>query len=277
MEKNKTISVITPCLNLYKNKRIEYFDKMMRGIHQQTWNNLEHIIIDGASTDGTLDLLHKYQKRGWISCLVSEKDDGIYSAMNKGVSLSKGAFINIMNTDDYFIDKKYFKKCMAVLRDNNIDFTHADRLIKSRKNRPDYIKRGDGRVAFFRMPFRHQTMVVRKTVFDEIGPFDETYKIAADYKFVLKTLLADKKGHHFSQTVLYSLDGGISSNRRKCVKEVSQVLYECYGKKSSLTLNNCRSIYMGKVSPSLYSKILLNIKDKKIIKSLTYQYRLLSK
>ncbi len=98
-----------------------------------------------------------------------------------------------MNTDDFLVGRDYFRKSIEALEASGADFTHADRCIQSREGRSDWIKRGNEREAFFRMPFRHQTMVVRRSVFETIGTFDTSYRIAADYQFVLKMLLAGKK------------------------------------------------------------------------------------
>jgi len=198
------ISVITPCLNICRGGRLEYFERMMASIHNQTWADLEHLVIDGGSTDGTLEVLRSHQEKRWINCLVSEPDSGIYSAINKRILASNGDYVQIMNTDDFFLDLDYFRRCIDALQTGEFDFTHADRVVKSRDGKPDYVKKGDERIAFFRMPFRHQTMVVRRGVFDEVGLFDETYKIAADYKFVLQMLMAEKKGIIF-QRLFYAL------------------------------------------------------------------------
>lgn len=264
----KMISVITPCLNIFKEGRKNFFDKMMKSVHTQSYADIEHIFVDGGSKDGTKNLLKEYQKKGWIDVLLSEKDGGIYEAINKGLSLAKGEYVLIMNTDDYFLEKKYLERCVKKLRTGLFDFTHADRIIKSREKKSDAIKKGDERVAFFRMPFRHQTMVVRKSVFDELGSFDEKYKIAADYKFILQMLLAGKKGYHFPEIVLCSLDGGVSSDRKKCEEEVSRVLYGCYGEKYGLSLKECEIIYLRKVNLRLMVKIFFHIPSGKIKKSL---------
>jgi glycosyltransferase involved in cell wall biosynthesis len=240
-----TISVITPCLNIIKDGRLEYFQKMMKSIHLQKGVQIEHIVIDGKSSDGTLEILEEYVKSGWITKLISEKDNGIYSAMNKGLKFAKGDYVQIMNTDDYFTDLNYFKRSVKILRKDKHE-----------------------KVGFFRMPFRHQTMIVKRNVFQETGFFDEKHKIASDYKWVLNLLLIGKKGKHISSNVLCSLDGGASSNREKCIKEVSKVLYDSYGRKYHLTLNDCRQIYERKISKELYAKILTNIKDARILESL---------
>ena len=110
-------------------------------------------------------------------------------------------------------------------------------------------------------------------MFEEIGLFDEKYEIAADYKFVLQMLLAGKKGYYFPKTVLCSLNGGVSSNRKKCIQEVSRVIFDTYGCQYGLTLNDCKAIYQNKISPKLYSKILLNEKNKNIVNSLKICYQ----
>ncbi len=264
------ISVITPCFNICKDGRLEYFNRMMESVHKQSHTNIEHIIIDGGSTDCTLSILKKYKAKGWITKLISEKDKGIYHAINKGIELSKGAYINIMDTDDYLLDLNYFKTGVQKLK--KYDFIHADRIIKSRNNKEDYIKRGNELNAFFRMPFRHQTMIVSKKVFNELGLFDKNYKIASDYKWIINMLLSNKKGYYLPKLVVCSLDGGVSSNRKKCIEEVSQILFESYGKIYGLSLDECKTIYLRKISFGLLMKILFNVKIWKIRKSLIYCY-----
>ncbi|HRY62990.1 MAG TPA: glycosyltransferase family 2 protein [Patescibacteria group bacterium] len=267
--KLKVVSVITPCLNIISAGREEYFHKMMHGVHEQSYRNLEHIVVDGCSTDGTLAILFRYQGMGWIDNLIVGKDSGIYSAMNKGIRLAHGRYINIMNTDDYLTKPDYFSQCVSLIETQGINFVHADRLIHSPDGLDSYVKKGNERTMAFRMPFRHQTMVIKKSIFDLIGNFDETYKIAADYKFVLKMLLAGVRGQYIPQTVLISLGGGASANREQCVKEVGRVLYECYGKENGLTFTDCRNIYTRRLSKSLIFKIS-TITDQKIKNSLQY-------
>lgn len=268
----KILSIITPCLNIIKDGREVYFHKMMESVHNQSYKNIEHIVIDGGSNDGTVALLESYKNKGWITKIISEKDTGIYNALNKGIKLAKGSYINIMNTDDYFLDLNFFKKGIEKLEKLSIDFVHADKIIKSKDGKKDAIKKGNKFNSFFRMPFRHQTMIVRKEVFDKVGLFDERYKIASDYKWVMKMILANKKGFRFSQITLCSLDGGISSDRSKCIEEVSIILFETYGNKYKLTLEECKAIYLRKISFKLLFKVLRKVKNWKIKSSLIYCY-----
>jgi glycosyltransferase involved in cell wall biosynthesis len=262
------ISVVTPCLNVVSNGREGFFRKMMDGIHLQTYGDIEHIVVDGGSADGTKEILDEYLAKGWITALLHEGRTGIYPAMNAGLRAVRGDYVNIMNTDDYFLDRGYFQEALGILEKGEFDFVHADRVIRSRIGQPDSVKKGDERVAYFRMPFRHQTMLVKKNIFDEVGLFDETYEICADYAWVLKVLAAGKKGFHLQKTVLCSLGGGASSDRRKCVEEVARILHEAYGREAGLSLGDCRDIYLWKISGALLAKIEANVKDVGIIKSL---------
>lgn len=268
------ISVITPCINLYDDSRIDYFEKMMKSIHRQTYSNIEHIVVDGGSTDGTLNLLHEYEKKGWVNKLISENDTGIYNAVNSGIKMASGEYIQIMNTDDYFTDLGYFMDAVKVLQESVYDFIHADKLVERKEGGFKHIKVGDESIAFFRMPFRHQTMVVKREVFDSIGLFDETFKIAADYKFVLGMLMAGKKGIHIPKVVLCSRDGGVSSDRKECIEEVTRVLFEAYGQDSGLTLSDCTDIYKRKISLELFEKISKKITNEKVLSSLEVCYQL---
>lgn len=266
------ISVITPCQNIISEGRYSFFKKMMSTLHEQTYQDFEHIVVDGYSKDGTVDLLHDYFKLGQINTLISEPDNNLYEAINKGLKRARGNYIHVMNSDDYFATDRFFEISLRALVKHHVDYTHADRIIIKRDGSPPSIKRGNERIAFFRMPFRYQTMLIKKDVYDELGPFDERYEIASDYKWMLKMILAGKRGYYMSRILIYSLDGGITLDRQKCIREVTQVLHECYGKRYGLDINECRDIYVREISPSLFSKITSNVTDKKIRNSLMHCY-----
>jgi glycosyltransferase involved in cell wall biosynthesis len=265
------ITVVTPCFNIKRDGREEFFRRMMQSIHEQSYRDIEHIIIDGGSDDGTLELLDEYKNHGWIDVLISEKDSGVYAAMNKGLKLARGKYINIMNTDDYPIDNEFFSESVLELERSGSDFSHADKIIQSRSDGSETIKKGNERAAFFRMPFRHQTMIVKNDVYDSVGLYSERYRIASDYDFVLRMLLEGKKGVYIPKTYIRSLDGGISSDRETCIKEVPEVIYERYGKNFGLSREDCRAIYLRKPSFNLLFKIL-RIQDQAIRKSLFYGF-----
>jgi glycosyltransferase involved in cell wall biosynthesis len=268
------ISVITPCRNVISDSREPFFRRMIETLYAQTYQDFEHIVIDGASTDGTVDLLQKYHQEGHINILISEPDRNVNDAMNKGIRLAQGDIIHVMNSDNYFTDPQFFETSLQALQNFGVDFTHADRSIETREGKFVGIKRGDERSAFFRMPFRYQTMLIKRNVYDEVGPFDDKYDIAADYKFMMNMLLAGKRGYYIPKVYICSLDGGITSDRDKVVREVTQVLYEGYGQRYGLTECDCQDIYLRRMSPNLFSKINANVPDERIKKSLRYCYEL---
>jgi glycosyltransferase involved in cell wall biosynthesis len=244
----------------------------METLRSQSYQDFEHILVDGRSEDGTANLLQEYIESGHITTLISEKDNNLYEALNKGLKIAKGEYIYVMNTDDYFATEKFLERSLGAIKKYEVDYTHGDRIIVKRDGSPSSVKKGDLRVAFYRMPFRYQTMLIKKEIYDEFGPFDETFKIASDYKFMLKMILAGKKGYYFSESLIYSLDGGITMDRQTCINEVTKVLFDCYGKKYGLTMEDCNHIYQRTISANLFSKITLNVKDEKIFESLKYGY-----
>lgn len=266
------ISIITPCKDVVKQGREPFFHKMMSTLEAQTYKDWEHILVDGGSEDGTVEICKRYQEKGLINKFITEPDKNLHQALNKGLKIAKGEYIYIMNSDNYFAIDNFFDRSLRAMTENEVDYTHADRIIVKRDGSPSSVKKGDERVAFFRMPFRWQTMLIKKSVYDEIGPFDEKYFIAADYKFMMQMLLSGKRGYYFPENFIYTLDGGITSDRQTCIDEVSLVLYEVYGKQYNLTLNECKNIYLRTISPELYSKILSNISNEKIKESLTHCY-----
>lgn len=99
------VTVITATYNLIKSKREKFIIQCLESVHNQHYSNIEHIVIDGASDDGTLPLLKKYESLGWIK-LFSEPDTGIYDAMNKGILKANGKYVSILNSDDFFTTQK---------------------------------------------------------------------------------------------------------------------------------------------------------------------------
>lgn len=181
----------------------------------QTYGNVEHIIIDGGSTDATLDILRKYE--GHIDYWVSEKDAGIYDAMNKGISLARGGYIGMLNADDYFANPSALEKIAAYLGENNVDAVFSCLDIVDPAN-PDRVLR-KYRISSF-SPFMlrigvmppHPTFYCRKSCYEKAGPYRTDYRIAADFEMLVRLLLK----HHVTwgfidETTVKMRSGGLSS------------------------------------------------------------------
>jgi glycosyltransferase involved in cell wall biosynthesis len=169
------ISVITIVYN--SESRLE---KTILSIIGQTYSRIEYIIVDGSSTDGTIDIIRHYSNR--IACWVSEPDKGIYDAMNKGVGLSKGRYINFMNSGDEFYNSTTIESIFGE-RNNYDDIIYGDTyLLNSNKMSLSKSLKIDS--IRFGMPFCHQSVFVKSAILKNRN-FSLVYSIAADYDFFM--------------------------------------------------------------------------------------------
>ena len=174
---NPKISVITICFNAEKT-----LEETILSVINQTYDNIEYIIIDGASKDNTMDIVNKYRNR--ISIVISEPDKGIYDAMNKGIKLASGDWINFMNAGDSFAGEDVVEKYISQIDPlTDIAYGDANMFFHSSvivwKAFPIHCMKE-------RMPFCHQTVFVRAKYHKE-NPFDISYRLAGDYNFFYKS------------------------------------------------------------------------------------------
>jgi len=147
----------------------------------QTYANVDYIIVDGGSTDGTLDIIREYASR--ISKLVSEKDGGIYNAMNKGVALASGSYVNFMNCGDRFAAPDVLEKAALKMKEQASDILYGDVLIASDSGCEARLKATQENVkVMHHIPFCHQSTLAKTSLLKRF-PFDEKYKMSADFKF----------------------------------------------------------------------------------------------
>lgn len=205
------ISIITAVYN-----RADTIEQALRSVGSQDWPSVEHIVIDGASTDGTVALLQRHQ--GKISVLVSEPDQGIYDALNKGISRATGEIVGFMHSDDFYSDDSVLTRVASVFSGPAIDGVYGD-LDYVAKDTPDRVIRrwrsGEyhrSRLARGWMP-PHPTLFLRRAVVEEWGGFDTSYQIAADYDAILRYLWRGKIRLAYVPEVLVKMRVGGESNR----------------------------------------------------------------
>ncbi|CRF51375.1 Colanic acid biosynthesis glycosyl transferase WcaE [Helicobacter heilmannii] len=149
---------------------------------------MEHLIIDGQSTDGTLELLKAYPHLQ----VFSSKDKGLYDAMNKGINLAKGEIIGILNSDDCYANAEVLSQVLEAFKTHpQADMVYANLVyVKGAKVVRCYVSGHFSKRGFFygKVP-AHPTLFVRKAVYDRFGGYKIDYKIAADYEFLLRTLV----------------------------------------------------------------------------------------
>ena len=153
------VTIITITYNLINAGRRESVQQCIRSVHNQTYKNIEHIIIDGASDDGTLQLLDHYRKKGWID-VYSEPDDGLYDAMNKGIYRAKGKYIAFLNSDDFYHNTYGVEKTVCQLEKQQADYAFSDTNILN-EDGSTYFWIADIRNILYARNYCHQSMFVR--------------------------------------------------------------------------------------------------------------------
>lgn len=198
-------------------------EKTIQSVINQTYKNIEYIIVDGGSNDGTLDIIRKYEDR--ITYWQSESDNGIYDAMNKAVNLTTGEWINFMNAGDIFYNGYVIESVNNLIKKNDDivygnSFTYDNILLKI-KNPSLWNMLCERMVC-------HQSIFARRKLFDEYH-FDTNYKIVADRKWIAICLRNNKKIRHLNIPVNYYDLNGVSGNRIKYYKESQLLQKELYG------------------------------------------------
>lgn len=191
----------------------------IRSVIEQTYDNVEYIIIDGCSTDTTPDILRKYENQ--IDYWVSEKDAGIYDAMNKGIALATGDYIGMLNSDDFFVDPMALEMIVRRLNESNLDavFSCLDVVDKNnpgkilRKYRVSKLSSALLRIGV--MP-PHPTFYCKRSCYEQGGMYKTDYKIAADFEMLVRLLMKQKISWEFIDKVTVIMrSGGVSSRGLK--------------------------------------------------------------
>lgn len=218
-----TLSLITPSYNSAKT-----IVRTIESVIAQNYSDLEYIIIDGASTDGTQDVVKSYQEKINIK-LVSEHDSGIYDAMNKGVRMATGDIIGILNSDDLFDNNKVLKTVSETFADFQIDAVYGDikYFADDASKTTRYWRAGEYKENKLDNGWviPHPALFLRRSVYEKAGLFNTDFKIASDYEFILRILKIHKiKVKYIPEVFVRMYDGGTSassfSQRKKGWREL---------------------------------------------------------
>ncbi|KZL90195.1 glycosyltransferase [Clostridium magnum] len=217
------VTIITVVYNC-----VEKIERAIQSVINQTYDNIEYIIVDGGSTDGTLEKISKYEDK--IDYYLSQSDKGIYDAMNKGLSLSVGDYIGIVNADDKFYDNS-IEICVNKILEEDADYCAGeDYCVDENGNFIGIFKVAflDERSLVAQHPCNHGSMLIGKHVYDKVGGYDLKYKIGADYKLQLH-IVTDKnfRGCAIYSPVHYFEMAGVSSQQRsKALEDVQNIILE---------------------------------------------------
>jgi glycosyltransferase involved in cell wall biosynthesis len=233
------ISIITV---VYNNK--ETIENTMDSVLSQECDDLEYIVVDGASTDGTVevvrDVIGKHPERNIK--FVSEKDDGIYDAMNKGIRLATGDVIGLLNSDDVYADNLVLKKVSGVFSDPSVDICYADLVYVDKFDLNKvvrYWKSCDYQDGLFNKGWApaHPTFFVRRTVYEKYGVFDPQYNLAADFELMVRFLGKYRLPSVYIPDVLVKMRLGGATNKN-IINIIKQNLEICRaGKKNNVYIS----------------------------------------
>lgn len=237
------VTVVTITFNLINANRQDTFVQCVESVNKQSYKNIEHIIIDGASTDGTVQLLEEYSGKGFIKYF-SQPDKGIYDAMNKGIEKANGKYIAFLNSDDFYNNEDAIKLCVEALESQNADWSYANTLVLDEK----YGEKSRWRGSLDFIPFgslpNHQTIFAKTEVLRSLGGFDLNYPSMADNQLMMKLHAKDYKPVYVDETIITFRTGGFSSGVVHDVKKDHiECFYDLYKDKLNLTNEDCTNLY----------------------------------
>ena len=180
------VSIITVCFN-----SAETIEDTIRSILSQDYKDIEYIVVDGGSTDGTLEIIKRYRHK--IAKVISEPDNGIYDAMNKGFRSSNGSIVAALNGDDVYAGKSIVGRMVEFIESKDLDAAYGDLIYVDRKNSNRvrrFWKAGQYRKNAFCYGWvlPHPTFFCRKEIYEKFGYFNDTLQIAADFELMLRLI-----------------------------------------------------------------------------------------
>lgn len=249
------VSIITPTLNSSKTIK-----DCIDSIKLQSYPLIEHIVIDGGSIDNTIELVKKHGIND--TKLISEKDNGIYDALNKGIKKASGDIVGILHSDDFYAYEDVIKDVVEVFTKEKTDSCYADLCYVSNSDTERIIRYWKAG-AFSRKSFRfgwmppHPTFFVKKVIYYKYGLFDLSYDISADYELMIRFLYKNLISTFYLPKVIIKMRVGGKSNRN--LKHILIKMYQDYkiikkhglGNIDVLFLKNIRKISQFLIQPKL--------------------------
>ena len=226
MEKkfNPTLSVITVVYN-----NVKHIERTLKSVINQTYSDIEFIVIDGASTDGTLNTIEKY--RSDIDILISEPDKGIYDAMNKGLKIASGEYVIFMNSGDEFYGNTTVEQVFKTSAFADIYYGETEMLDENLVNQGRRRHKAPQQLQLksfqFGMSVSHQAIIIKKSI---VKNYDSKYLLSADIDWILDAITKAQKIVNTQLVIAKYLMGGMSKKRHlQSLKERYQIFKNYYG------------------------------------------------
>lgn len=225
------VSVITATFNSSQTVK-----DCIQSVNDQTYPDIEHIFIDGDSKDNTLELISTMTRRNNI--IISEPDEGLYDAMNKGISNSSGDIVAILNSDDLYYSNNIIEKIVEVFKnDAKLDGVHGDLVYVKRNDITSVVRHwrtGDYKAKTFKKGWHpaHPTLFLRKNIYDKCGMFNLDFALAADFELMLRLIERYQILTHYLSYPLVKMRMGGATNKN--IQNIVKQNFECY---NAFTIN----------------------------------------
>lgn len=229
------ISVVTVAWNLIEAGRRDSIHEAVACVQAQSCREIEHVIWDGASSDGTQELLAELAEKVNAApdaiplVYHSERDAGLYDAMNKAVALCRGDYVIFLNSDDSLAGEDVLEQLAEIARWERPDFIYGGTLQSLPDGSVKDHRRTNLRAFLQRMPFCHNSMLVRRDVFDGLGGHDLSFRVASDYDFVFRMLVAGRTGRNAAIPVSKYAGRGVSGDTRGVGQDYARVWNGYFG------------------------------------------------
>lgn len=240
---NIKVSIITVCYNAEQT-----IEETIKSVINQTYRNIEYIIIDGASTDLTYQIINKYQP--YVHTIVSEEDEGLYYAMNKGINYAKGDIIGILNSDDVYVEEAV-SKVVEYYHKTGADIIYGNALWIGEEREGSTYRCDDIEELWYQMVIPHPATFVKAEVYKKYGKFNTKYKLAADYDLMLRFYSNSLRFGHLDEAITFFRSGGKSDqNPNICIEEAREIAL-CY-----IDRCNRKDYYLKKIHERYYKYYL---------------------
>jgi len=241
---NFAITVVTVCFNA-----LATIETTIKSVVEQKFDNYEYIIIDGGSTDGTVEVIKKHENN--INYWISEVDKGIYDAMNKGLKASKGKYVYFLNSGDKFVDDKVLSAANTAISNSSVDIICGKVLVTSDVQHenivttyPKYKTNETDFVKLFDSCFCHQALFVSKRAYLEVGGFDLNFKVFSDFFTMGRILNSGQSLAYCDLMIAFFNNNGVSSNwvNVRALESEKKEIFKKLGVKKSRILYFVKSI-----------------------------------
>jgi glycosyltransferase involved in cell wall biosynthesis len=239
-EAGPLVTIVTATLNLVKTNRVQAFERCVESVKRQTYGHIEHVIVDGGSTDGTLELIASHG----LTCQ-SERDSGIYDAFNKGLRRANGLYVTYLNSDDYYCTDEAVQRSVEALEAANADWCYAHAHLLTADRDLFFWEGTLSAIPYGELPC-HQTVFVKKDVLEAVGGFDQNCAVMADNLVMMRLHVEGYKSAKVDVPLVVFTEGGASQAYRASYKdEFVAKFHALYGKTCDLSLEECGALYGG--------------------------------